>query len=113
MAFKEHYHEVMSVLGNLFVYMFDKIGHHCKPELAAIKKQYGAEPLRYKKDTLVLNYTEAHELLTAAGQETPQDDFSTANEKALGKIVKEKFGTELYIVDKWPVAARPFYTMPD
>ena len=39
--------------------------------------------------------------------------FSTPNEKFLGKLVKAKYGTDFYILDKYPLAIRPFYTMPD
>lgn len=38
---------------------------------------------------------------------------STSTEKALGVIVKEKYNTDYYIIDKFPIALRPFYTMPD
>ena len=38
---------------------------------------------------------------------------STENEKRLGRIVKAKYDTDYYIIDKFPVALRPFYTMPD
>lgn len=38
---------------------------------------------------------------------------STENEKLLGKIIKEKFNTDFYILDKFPLAVRPFYTMSD
>jgi len=31
----------------------------------------------------------------------------------LGKLVKEKYNTDFYILDKYPLAVRPFYTMPD
>ncbi len=31
----------------------------------------------------------------------------------MGKIVKEKYGTDFYMMDKYPLSARPFYTMPD
>jgi aspartyl-tRNA synthetase len=41
------------------------------------------------------------------------DDLSTENEKKLGDIVKEKYGTEFFIMDKYPLSVRPFYTMPD
>jgi len=40
-------------------------------------------------------------------------DFSTAGEKQLGKLVKAKYNTELYAVDKYALSVRPFYTMPD
>ena len=39
--------------------------------------------------------------------------FSTENEKRLGRIVKEKYDTDYFIIDKFPLELRPFYTMPD
>lgn len=27
--------------------------------------------------------------------------------------MKEKYGTDFYMMDKYPLSARPFYTMPD
>lgn len=38
---------------------------------------------------------------------------STDQEKFLGRLVKEKYKTDYYILDKFPLAVRPFYTMPD
>ena len=38
---------------------------------------------------------------------------STTTEKILGKLVKAKYHTDYYIIDKFPLALRPFYTMPD
>ncbi|KAF4134677.1 tRNA synthetases class II, partial [Phytophthora infestans] len=34
-------------------------------------------------------------------------------EKWLGRLIKEKYDTNFYILDKFPLAVRPFYTMPD
>lgn len=42
-----------------------------------------------------------------------EEDISTPHERALGKIVKEKYKTDFYIMDKYPLGVRPFYTMPD
>lgn len=42
-----------------------------------------------------------------------EEDLSTTNEKTLGKLVREKYHTDFYILDKFPLAVRPFYTMPD
>lgn len=42
-----------------------------------------------------------------------EEDFSTPTEKLLGRLVKAKFDTDFYILDKYPLAVRPFYTMPD
>lgn len=38
--------------------------------------------------------------------------FSTPQEKHLGTLVKKKYDLDFYIVDKYPLGARPFYTMP-
>ena len=38
---------------------------------------------------------------------------STENEKRLGRVVKVKYNTDYFIIDKFPLALRPFYTMPD
>lgn len=38
---------------------------------------------------------------------------STENEKRLGRIVKAKYDTDYFIIDKFPLELRPFYTMPD
>lgn len=40
-------------------------------------------------------------------------DLSTEFEKALGKLVREKYHTDFYILYGYPKAARPFYTMVD
>ena len=39
--------------------------------------------------------------------------ISTENEKRLGRIVKAKYDTDYFIIDKFPMDLRPFYTMPD
>lgn len=43
----------------------------------------------------------------------PDDDLSTPSEKLLGRLIKAKYDTDFYILDKYPLAVRPFYTMPD
>lgn len=41
-----------------------------------------------------------------------QADLSTATELTLGRLVKEAHGADFYILDQYPSAVRPFYTMP-
>ena len=53
-------------------------------------------------------------MLREAGIEMDdEEDLSTPNEKLLGRLVKAKYDTDFYILDKFPLAVRPFYTMPD
>lgn len=59
-------------------------------------------------------YSEGRKLLAEAGVEIgPEEDLSTPAEKLLGRLVKAKYDTDFYILDKYPLAVRPFYTMPD
>jgi len=113
MEIKQHYHEVLHVLGDLFISIFDNLNKHCQAELKAIHAQFPFSPLLYLRETLVLSFKDAVALLRADGETMGDfDDFSTPQEKRLGKIVREKYKTDFYIVDKYPKSARPFYTMP-
>jgi aspartyl/asparaginyl-tRNA synthetase len=38
---------------------------------------------------------------------------STTNEKKLGQLVREKYGTDFYFMTHYPSKARPFYTHAD
>lgn len=115
MEIKEHYHEILLNLGNLFVHIFDNINKYCQPELAAIHRQYPFRPLRYrpKNQTLVLDFRDIVKMLNENGEKMePTADLTTPQEKKLGVLVGAKYGTDFYIVDKYPAAVRPFYTMP-
>lgn len=53
-------------------------------------------------------------MLAEAGVEIgPEEDLNTPAEKLLGRLVKAKYDTDFYMLDKYPLAVRPFYTMPD
>jgi aspartyl-tRNA synthetase len=101
-------------MGDLFTYIFDGIADRYTHELGVIAVQYPFEPLQYLRPSLRITFQEGIKMLNDAGIPAPYDeDISTPHEKALGKLVKEKFGTDFYIMDKYPLAVRPFYTMPD
>ncbi|KAK4353561.1 hypothetical protein RND71_025755 [Anisodus tanguticus] len=113
MEIKEHYSEVMDIVDRLFVAMFDSLNENCKKELEAIGKQYPFEPLKYLRKTLRLTFAEGIQMLKEAGVEVdPLGDLNTESERKLGQLVAEKYGTEFYILHKYPQAVRPFYTMP-
>lgn len=60
-----------------------------------------------------MHWAEGMQLLTDAGFEAPGlEDLNTGQERALGALVAEKYGTDLYFLDRFPTVARPFYTMP-
>ncbi|XP_077993597.1 aspartate--tRNA ligase, cytoplasmic-like [Glandiceps talaboti] len=114
MAFNYHYHEVIDVIGDMFVQIFRGLQARCQEEIAIINKQYPSEPFKFLDPSLRLEYNEGIRMLQEAGYEIGyNDDLSTPAEKLLGKLVKAKYDTDFYVLDKYPLDVRPFYTMPD
>lgn len=114
MAFKYHYHEVVDVIGAMFTDLFRGLRDNYAAEIAAVNEQYKVEPFEFLDPPLRLEFPEAIKLLAEAGVTLgEEDDLSTPDEKLLGKLVKAKYSTDFYILDKYPLAVRPFYTMPD
>jgi len=134
MAINEHYHEALQVFSHLFFYIFDKINETMQSELSVIRLFSPFEDLKYripgKEHALVLEFSEGiamleedhnaknpgcitSEELGLLKRYTKDSDPSTPVEKRLGYLVKQKYGVDFYMLDKYPLAVRPFYTMPD
>eukprot|EP00088_Acartia_fossae_P007199 TRINITY_DN1334_c0_g1_i4.p1 TRINITY_DN1334_c0_g1~~TRINITY_DN1334_c0_g1_i4.p1 ORF type:complete len:558 (-),score=206.94 TRINITY_DN1334_c0_g1_i4:498-2126(-) len=114
MAFKFHYHEVVDTIGNMFTQIFKGLRDRYQGEIATVNTQYPAEPFKFLDPPLRLEFPEAVAMLREAGVEMgDEDDLSTPAEKLLGRLVKAKYDTDFFILDKFPLAVRPFYTMPD
>lgn len=114
MAFKYHYHEVLHTIGDTFTAIFKGLRDNYQREIQAVGQQFKVEPFKFLEPPLILQFSEGVAMLREAGIETgDEEDLSTPNEKLLGRLVKAKYDTDFYILDKFPLAIRPFYTMPD
>lgn len=114
MAFKYHYHEVLDTIANSLTEMFRQMSVRYAADIEAVGKQYKVEPFKFLDPPLRLNYSQGVEMLREVGVEMDdEEDLSTPNEKLLGRLVKAKYDTDFYVLDKFPLAIRPFYTMPD
>ncbi|KAL0268626.1 UNVERIFIED_CONTAM: hypothetical protein PYX00_010485 [Menopon gallinae] len=114
MAFKYHYHEVVDVIADTFTKIFIGLRDKYSDEIETVRQQFGGEPFRFLDPPLKLEFSDARKLLAEAGVILgEEDDLSTPDEKLLGRLVKAKYDTDFYILDKYPLAVRPFYTMPD
>jgi len=114
MAFYEHYHEVLTVLGRMFNALFCGLRDHFQNEIDTVACQYPAAPFRFLEPPLRLEFSEAVAMLREVGVDMADDeDLSTASEKLLGRLVADKYETDFFMLDHFPLAVRPFYTMPD
>ncbi|KAL4763924.1 putative aspartyl-tRNA synthetase Dps1 [Aspergillus foveolatus] len=117
-TFSSHYHEVLEFAEQLLVFILSQLKERYADQIAIIQKSYPkAGDFKLPKDgkALRLNYMDGVALLKEAGvdvseQERFENDFTTAMEKQLGQIIREKYDTDFYVLDKFPMAVRPFYT---
>ncbi|RDB28446.1 Aspartate--tRNA ligase, cytoplasmic [Hypsizygus marmoreus] len=117
MTIEEHYHEVMDMLDGMLMNIFNGLKEKYKHEIEVVGKQFPADEFKWREGpegTLKLTHREAIQMLIDDGVPLgPTDDMNTENEKRLGRLVKAKYDTDYFIIDKFPMELRPFYTMPD
>ncbi|KAJ5235344.1 Aspartate--tRNA ligase cytoplasmic [Penicillium citrinum] len=120
-TFEHHYHEVLEFAEDLLVFILSQLKERYAAQIATIQKSYpkaGDFKLPKNGKALRLNYMDGVALLKEAGvdmseQERFENDFTTAMEKQLGQIIRDKYDTDFYVLDKFPMAVRPFYTKAD
>jgi len=118
LSFNEHYHEVVELLSEMFVEIFKGLRSKYGKQIAVVREQFPIEEFKFPEkveDVIRLTFKEGVKMLHEAGHtEVPElEDLDTAMERTLGGLVRKKYDTDFYILDKFPSAARPFYTMPD
>jgi aspartyl-tRNA synthetase len=63
MAFEEHYHEVLEMLGELFVFIFDGLKTRFAAEIETVRRQYPFPDFQYNPTTTRLEHKDAVKLL--------------------------------------------------
>jgi len=112
MAITEHYDEALGVLHRMFRHIFSNLETRFAKELSVVRQQYPSDPVQFTEQPLVLHWPEAMALLKNAGiQVDDMADLSSAVELQLGQLVKDKYNADFFILDQYPSAVRPFYTM--
>lgn len=98
----------------------EKHTEHCAAEVELVRSVYPSPELLLPESgkEVRLTFAEAQKLLREEGPEEfrnvrDDEDMSTPQEKALGALVREKYKTDFFAVDKFPEAARPFYARVD
>lgn len=120
MALEEHYHEALNIIDGMFKHLWQGIYDRYAPEIELISHFYPHEKVQWLEETPRIPFKEGVQMLIDDGWKdddgnpaSPLEDLATAAERRLGALVKEKYHTDYYILDKFPASARPFYTMPD
>ena len=116
MTFDHHYHEVLGFGEELLVFILNELQKRYTKQIAVVQKTYPkAGDFKVPKKALRLKYLEGVQILKDAGvdvseQERMENDLTTAMEKHLGQLIREKYDTDFYVLDEFPMSVRPFYT---
>jgi len=116
MEIYEHYFEALDMLDRILSTVFAGLTNEHQAEIEVISQQYPVDPFKARppgESNLKLTHPEAIAMLREAGEEMEDmDDFSTEQEKKLGRLVRAKYDTDFYSIHRFPDDCRPFYTMP-
>ncbi|KIW01062.1 aspartate-tRNA(Asn) ligase [Verruconis gallopava] len=116
MEFTDDYMEVVHLIRDLMHYILATLAKNFSREIEYVRGKYPSEPFKLpekSEDIPIIEFEQGCKWLNEAGIEVDDsDDVNSQQEKALGNIVREKFGTDVYILNGYPHKARAFYTMP-
>ncbi|RKU45173.1 hypothetical protein DL546_006672 [Coniochaeta pulveracea] len=120
MEIKHSYTEVLDTLEGVLLSIFRGLQERCAEEIDTVRAVYPSEPLLLPEPgkEVRLTFAEAQKLLREEGPAEfanvrDDEDMSTPQEKALGEVVRAKYKTDFYVIDKFPETARPFYAKID
>ncbi|KAI1090703.1 aspartyl-tRNA synthetase [Rostrohypoxylon terebratum] len=108
MSLRESYSELIEVIDRFLKAIFATV--QSMPELENVRERWPSKDLIWLDETPIIPFAEGIQMLRDDGREVEEEDLSTRDEMRLGELVKEKYQTDYYILDKFPANARPFYT---
>ncbi|KAI1441087.1 aspartyl-tRNA synthetase [Annulohypoxylon stygium] len=108
MSLRESYRELIEVIDRFLKAIFTAV--QSMPELENVRERWPSEDLVWLDETPIIPFTEGIQMLRDDDREVEEEDLSTRDEMRLGELIKEKYQTDYYILDKFPANARPFYT---
>ncbi|KAJ2903877.1 putative aspartyl-trna synthetase protein [Zalerion maritima] len=112
MALVKDYSELVRTVDAVLKAMLAAI--QTAPELEIVRKRFPSTNLKWLDDTLILPFTEGLRMLREDGRDVgDEEDLSSNDEIRLGELVKMKYDTDYFILDKFPTKVRPFYAMRD
>ncbi|KAF5337906.1 hypothetical protein D9758_013099 [Tetrapyrgos nigripes] len=120
MALQKNYHEALHLLTDMLKFIFAGIYKSYRNEIEVLKRAFPHDDLVWTDDVPIIPFKEGVRMLTESGWRgddgeplSEYEDLGTRDEIRLGELVKEKYKTDFYVLDKFPADARPFYAMLD
>ncbi|KKF96205.1 Aspartate--tRNA ligase cytoplasmic [Ceratocystis platani] len=107
MELQHDHYELLAIVDEMLKNIFAAV--QSMPELAEVRKRWPSTDLVWLEKTPIISFETGIAMLRADGADIEVADLSTRDEIRLGELVKAEYGTDYYILDKFPSSARPFY----
>ncbi|KAL5596727.1 hypothetical protein BROUX41_006581 [Berkeleyomyces rouxiae] len=107
MELQHDHYELLAVVDEMLKNIFAAV--QAMPELAEVRKRWPSTDLVWLEKTPIISFETGIAMLREDGADVEVADLSTRDEIRLGELVKAQYGTDYYILDKFPSSARPFY----
>jgi aspartyl-tRNA synthetase len=112
MVIKTDHYELVAFIWNILYEAFKKLEERESYMIDFILEKTKTEHLKFPQNPLFIDFRDGVELLKQNNiDQDSLDDIGTVNEKILGKIIKDKYDSDVYCLINYPSACRPFYTM--
>lgn len=112
MGFIEGPEDLMALENELLEYLLERVAAECAGDLKTLGAKLPVLPPSGRIPRV--HFTEAvRPLRGVAFEDGKESDLSAQEERQLGRIAREEYGSDFVFVMRFPAAQRPFYTMPD
>lgn len=115
-----HYYDALTLIDAMLKHIFKTLKDKCDDDIEVVRRTHPSSDFVWLEQTPVLPFAEGVRMLREDGYREEDgsepnefEDLHTRSEIRLGELVKVRFGTDYYILDKFPTAVRPFYALPD
>ncbi len=109
LSFIDDEKDVIRVEENLIMNAIKLVAEECQEELKLFNIELNVPKVPFP----VLEFPGIYDTLEELGfkSQRGKEDYNKQGEAALGKYVKEKYGSDFFFVNRFPSAIKPFYVM--
>lgn len=113
MIINESYMEAVSFLEMLFLHLFEKLFSTHENQIKKFFIKHSVKEFKFNIDNTKITYKDAKKILEKNNLSFEGfDDFDEETLMKLAYIIKNKYGTDFFIIHQYPTSIRPFYTSP-
>jgi aspartyl-tRNA synthetase len=110
----ENHYDIVSRIWSILFRGFEHFYDQNTENVEQILSKTGVPKPNVPEEPLIIDFCTGVDMLNEAGfEQSKLEDIGSVNERELGKLVKAKYDSDLFVLINYPSNSRPFYTMVD